>query len=254
MTETAMGAPSTLAIEPGPAAAPFGGRTMSAEMSLRYGRIFDATVRAEYERALDLVKSRLGPISAGHQRLPLAADWREAEAIKTRLTGGVCLRAPVQGACPYANICEHCPSFRIDADSLPVVAAQRRDAAALAADAEARGWDSEVARHRRLTRRARHRGRGAMTAGDPPGRVETALAHLVAADRPITFRAVAEEDGVARATLYRNPSDPGQRARRPDWSDGGRRQRLGHGLLVRSRVHWRQPDHRRRRSPARSPT
>ncbi|HEY5484580.1 MAG TPA: hypothetical protein VIK31_12380, partial [Propionibacteriaceae bacterium] len=64
-----------------------------------------------------------------------------------------CLRAPVQGACPYANICEHCPSFRTDVGYLPVVAAQRLDAAALAADAEARGWGSEVDRHRRLVAR-----------------------------------------------------------------------------------------------------
>src|SRR5687768_13037626 len=31
---------------------------MSAEMSLRYGRPFDTTVRAEYERALDLAKQQ----------------------------------------------------------------------------------------------------------------------------------------------------------------------------------------------------
>jgi len=128
---------------------------VSAEMSLRYGRLFDATVRAEYERALELVKGRLGPISARRPRLPLPGDgdWREAPAIKTRLAGGFCLRAPVQGACPYANICEHCPSFRTDAGYLPVLAAQRLDAAALAADAEARGWGSEVDRHRRLVAR-----------------------------------------------------------------------------------------------------
>jgi hypothetical protein len=128
---------------------------VSAEMSLRYGRLFDATVRAEYERALELVKGRLGPISARRPRLPLPGDgdWREAPAIKTRLAGGFGLRAPVQGACPYANICEHCPSFRTDAGYLPVLAAQRLDAAALAADAEARGWGSEVDRHRRLVAR-----------------------------------------------------------------------------------------------------
>jgi Family of unknown function (DUF6262) len=45
-----------------------------------------------------------------------------------------------------------------------------------------------------------------VTARDLPARVETALAHLVAADRPITFTAVAEEAGIARATLYRNPA------------------------------------------------
>ena len=48
--------------------------------------------------------------------------------IKSRLAGGFCLRAPAQGACPYANICEHCPNFRTDTGYLPVLAAQRADA------------------------------------------------------------------------------------------------------------------------------
>ena len=56
----------------------------------------------------------------------------------------------MQGACPYANICEHCPSFRTDSTHLPVLTAQRLDAQALAADAEARGWIEEADRHRRL--------------------------------------------------------------------------------------------------------
>jgi integrase len=126
---------------------------VSAEMSLRYARLFDTTVRAEYERALDLAKTRLGPMPAGRTRLPLAAgdqDWRAAPAIKARLAGGYCLRAPAQGACPYANICEHCPSFRTDAASQAVLAAQRVDAQALAADAQTRGWVDEADRHQRL--------------------------------------------------------------------------------------------------------
>jgi integrase len=128
---------------------------VSAEMSLRYARLFDTTVRAEYERALDLAKTRLGSIPTGRTRLPLLdnGDWREAPAIKARLAGGYCLRAPAQGACPYANICEHCPNFRTDAASQAVLAAQRVDAEALAADAEARGWGEEADRHRRLVAR-----------------------------------------------------------------------------------------------------
>jgi len=129
---------------------------VSAEMSLRYGRLFDATVRAEYERALDLAKTRLGPMPTQRARIPVTADngdWRDAPALKSRLAGGYCLRAPVQGACPYANICEHCPSFRAEASSLPVLAAQRVDARALAADAEARGWIDEADRHHRLVAR-----------------------------------------------------------------------------------------------------
>jgi hypothetical protein len=45
-----------------------------------------------------------------------------------------------------------------------------------------------------------------MMADDVATRVETALARLVAEDRPITFTGVAAQAGVARATLYRNPS------------------------------------------------
>jgi hypothetical protein len=131
---------------------------VSAAMSLRYARLFDATVRTEYERALELAKSQIGPLSAGRPGLPIAdvtggGDWKDAPVIKARLAGGYCLRAPAQGACPYANICEHCPSFRAGAADLPVLAAQKIDARALAADAEKRGWIAEADRHRRLLAR-----------------------------------------------------------------------------------------------------
>ena len=142
---------------------------VSAAMSLRYGRLFDHTVRTEYERALALAKQQLGPLptlndghagrDGGPTMLPLLglgqadADWRDIPAIKARLAGGFCLRAPAQGACPYANICEHCPNFRTDSSYLPVLATQRLDAEALARDAEARGWISEAERHRQLIAR-----------------------------------------------------------------------------------------------------
>ncbi len=140
---------------------------VSAEMSLRYAHLFDATVRAEYERALTLAKGRIGtmPTPAGRTLIPVTAadhrgrrcggddDWRDAPAIKARLAGGHCLRAPAQGACPYANICEHCPNFRTDSVTVAVLAAQRVDTAALAADAEARGWIDEAERHHKLLAR-----------------------------------------------------------------------------------------------------
>lgn len=139
---------------------------VSAEMSLRYAHLFDATVRAEYERALNLAKTRIGPIAAptGRTRIPVTAngsscdqdDWRDAPAIKARLAGGHCLRAPAQGSCPYANICEHCPNFGTDTASLPILAAQRVDTEALAADAERRGWIDEAERHHRLLERLDH--------------------------------------------------------------------------------------------------
>ena len=136
---------------------------VSAEMSLRYAHLFDHTVRAEYERALELTKTRIGPISPpGRNKIPVTTtgcghhdngDWRDAPAIKARLAGGHCLRAPVQGACVYANICEHCPNFRTEPTNLGVLTAQRVDTQALIIDAEQRGWIDEADRHRRLLTR-----------------------------------------------------------------------------------------------------
>jgi len=125
----------------------------SAEMSLRYGRLFNSTVRESYERALALAKARLGPLLPQAAPVQLDADWKAAPLVKARLASGYCLRAVAQGPCAYANVCEHCPNFRTDATFLDVIDAQRADAEALAADAQARGWADEAARHRRLVER-----------------------------------------------------------------------------------------------------
>ncbi len=139
---------------------------VSAAMSLRYGRLFDTTVREEYERALIQTKAQLEaatptpgpPVGAVGKALPLVqitgvADWKDTATIKSRLAGGFCLRAPAQGSCAYANICEHCPNFRTDSGYLAVLGAQRADTLALAADADTRGWTAEVDRHRQLADR-----------------------------------------------------------------------------------------------------
>jgi len=73
---------------------------VSAEMSLRYGRLFDATVRAEYERALTAAKAHLGSLPTeppgGRTPLPvLAGDWKQTPAAKARLAGKVTLSAQV---------------------------------------------------------------------------------------------------------------------------------------------------------------
>jgi integrase len=125
----------------------------SAEMSLRYGRLFDRTLRESYDKALALAKARLGPVLPEATPVALNTDWRSAPLIKARLAGGYCLRTAAQGVCAYTNICEFCPNFRTDTGFLAVIGAQRADAEALAADAEARGWGEEAARHRRLLER-----------------------------------------------------------------------------------------------------
>lgn len=129
---------------------------VSAEMSLRYGHLFDATVRTEYDRALTLAKQRLtacpgAPISVAE--LTGGTDWKTSPLIKTRLAGGFCLRATSQGPCPHANICENCPSFHTEPANITALAAQRDDTQALADDANARGWTAETQRQQALLAR-----------------------------------------------------------------------------------------------------
>jgi hypothetical protein len=69
--------------------------------------------------------------------------------LKTRVAHGYCSRHLTADACPYANICEQCDNFTTSAEFLPQLQAQLTDAA-LREDAQARGWDSEVARHARV--------------------------------------------------------------------------------------------------------
>ena len=50
-------------------------------------------------------------------------------------------------------MCEHCPNYRTDPSSPPILAAQRVDADALARYAEHRGWIDEADRHHKLIAR-----------------------------------------------------------------------------------------------------
>ncbi len=70
----------------------------SAEMSLRYGRLFDQTVRADYERGLTLAKERLRPVLPVAPTRPPDGDWRELPVIKSRLA-----EATAYGPLPKAS-------------------------------------------------------------------------------------------------------------------------------------------------------
>jgi Phage integrase family len=83
---------------------------VSAEMSLRYGRLFDQTVRTEYERALILAKQQLGPVLPPANPVMLTTDWRQAPAIKARLAGGFCIRAEAQGPAPTPTSASTAPT------------------------------------------------------------------------------------------------------------------------------------------------
>jgi hypothetical protein len=123
---------------------------VSAEMTLRYASLASPTVRAAYEAAIGKVKTnKLFVVPAGKTALPDRLEWLRSEMLKTRVAHGYCSRDLVADACPYSNICEQCENFATP-EFQPALQAQLADIVQLRDDAQARGWESEVARHQRV--------------------------------------------------------------------------------------------------------
>jgi integrase len=126
---------------------------VTPEMTLRYAKLASPTIRSAYQTAMDKVRAgQLLPLVAVGPAPPVPdkVAWLHAEMLKTRLAHGFCARPRAAGPCPYANICEQCDFFVPDPAAINAIAAQHTDVRALQIDAEARGWDDEAARHRRV--------------------------------------------------------------------------------------------------------
>lgn len=127
---------------------------VSATMSLRYGHLFDPTVRKQYEAALVEAKRQYSPemleISTASPSGEPDAHWIESDKIKTRLAHGYCLRELAQQPCPVANVCERCPAFIPLLEERETIRRQLEDVKLLIRDAIAHGWETEATRHRNL--------------------------------------------------------------------------------------------------------
>lgn len=128
------------------------------QMTLRYAKLASPTIRAAYDAAMEKVKARsralpLAGLPGPSGPPPDRIEWLRSEMLKTRVAHGYCSRHLAADACPYANICEQCDNYVTAPDFLPALEAQLADVRVLREDAEARGWDSEVARHARVIAR-----------------------------------------------------------------------------------------------------
>lgn len=126
---------------------------VTPEMTLRYAKLASPTIRSAYQNAMDKIRAgQLLPITAvsGAPVVPDKVQWLHKEMLKTRLAHGFCARPMAAGPCPYANICEQCDFFAPDPAATATITAQLDDVRELRADAQARGWDDEAARHQRV--------------------------------------------------------------------------------------------------------
>jgi integrase len=127
---------------------------VTPEMTLRYATLASPTLRAGYDAAIGKVRRELLPVAAvSRPVVPPKVEWIASEYLKTRVATGTCSRHLAAGACPYANVCETCENFVPDPGSIPALRAQLADITELRADAERRGWMSEVERHGRVIER-----------------------------------------------------------------------------------------------------
>ena len=125
---------------------------VTPEMTMRYAALANDTVRDAYDAAMTRVRARgeLPLVVAGRPVVPDRIEWLRTEMLKTRVAHGYCSRHLAAQACPYANICEQCDNYVTSAEFLPALRDQLADERTLRDDAEARGWDGEVARHARV--------------------------------------------------------------------------------------------------------
>ncbi|ORI12917.1 tyrosine-type recombinase/integrase [Rhodococcus sp. 1168] len=123
------------------------------EMTIRYAHLANSSVHGAYEAAMNrLHATRELPLVIGDKPvIPDRIEWLHSEMIKTRVARGYCSRHLAAEACPYANICEQCDNFTTTTEFIPQLKQQLSDEKVLRDDAHARGWDSEVARHARVT-------------------------------------------------------------------------------------------------------
>jgi hypothetical protein len=181
---------------------------VTAEMSLRYGRLFDATVRADYERALVLTKGRLGPVLPSTPAVETDRNWQEI-ARHQGAPGWRLLPADAGPGClPLRQYMRTLPELSLRADLLahPRYATCRY------------GSPGRRCRGARLGRRGRAPsppdrasgpahgpGPGIVRQTDLVKQVEQVCVELNTTGEDVTFATVAARTGSSRSTLYRHP-------------------------------------------------
>jgi hypothetical protein len=124
-------------------------------MSLIYSRLSDPEVRRQYEEALSNGTRIAGPAVETLLTGKLdteAVHWLQTNFFKTELELGHCLRLPAEGPCE-CDLVLTCPKFLTTSEYAPRIRARLRTEDELIDDAEQRGWNREVERHRSTKRR-----------------------------------------------------------------------------------------------------
>ncbi len=124
----------------------------SADMTARYARLHDTTLRAAFDDYCQTRVNIAGDILDFAPDAPTAdAEWvkHRLARVQASLPNGFCGRPPQQD-CPHPNACLTCPDFQTTPEFLPVHRQQADNTRILIATAEANGQFRLIANHRRV--------------------------------------------------------------------------------------------------------
>lgn len=127
----------------------------SVEMTLVYAYLCDQEVLRDYQKVLGPGAVLAGPFAAtlrAGELPPASVDWLKTNFLKTELELGHCLRLPQEGPCE-CDLALSCAKFVTTPAYAPRLRARRQQELVLIADAQARGWEREIERHRQVVRR-----------------------------------------------------------------------------------------------------
>ena len=123
---------------------------VTPQMTIRYATLASPALRTAYDEAMGKMRRQFTLTPAGKPIIPDKVSWLNSEMLKTRVAHGYCSRHEAAGPCPYANICETCDNYVTGPEFAGAIGDQLTDIQHLQADAQARGRDSDAARHARV--------------------------------------------------------------------------------------------------------
>ncbi len=122
----------------------------SANMAMVYAHISDREVLRDYQAVLGPGATIAGPYAETLRLGGLSADereWLKTNFFKTELELGHCLRLPQEGPCE-CELYLTCAKFVTTTEYIPRLRSRRERELQLIEDAQRRGWEREVERHR----------------------------------------------------------------------------------------------------------
>lgn len=131
----------------------------SPEMSLTYATVFDETVKDEYEKSIstnqDIAGGEYADAIKKNELNKEEVDWIKANFHKTYLIMGHCFHHTKEPMCDFADACYFCPKYVTTKEHIPLLQQKYETELQLIDDAEQRGWDREMARHKRVAERVK---------------------------------------------------------------------------------------------------